>query len=150
MNIKCPCCGSQFSLEVALQDEAGRELLTEIAKLSPALCRALFAYLSLFRPMNKSLSWARTLKLAKDVMGMAPEHGLLPALEDTVTSLQERRGQPGWKPMKNHNYLKRVLESVEGSQLVAIHNTEQSGQSRPKKLRGRSMDEALKDRSWAE
>jgi hypothetical protein len=149
MNIKCPCCGSQFSLEVALQDEAGRELITEIAKLSPALCRALFAYLALFRPLNKALSWGRTLKLAKDVIGLAPEYLLQPALEDTLTSLQDKRGQPGWKPMKNHNYLKRVLESVEGSHLVAAP-LERIHTAPNQSTRKRSLRDDLTDKSWAE
>lgn len=118
MNIKCPCCGSQFSVEVALQEEAGRELFAEIIRLSAPMSRALFSYLGLFRPAERVLSWSRALKLAREVLALAPEHVLLPALEDTLAALGDKRGQPGWKPMKNHNYLARVLESVAGGQVA--------------------------------
>lgn len=150
MNIKCPCCGSQFSVEVALQEEAGRELLAEIARLSAPMCRALFAYLGLFRPAERVLSWGRALKLAREVLALGPEHVLLPAMEDTLTALSERRGLPGWKPMKNHNYLARVLESVEVSQLVTLPAATQDPASTvPRPTRKRSLREDLEDRSWA-
>lgn len=151
MNIKCPCCGSQFSAEVALQEEAGRELLAEIARLSAPMSRAMFAYLGLFRPAERILSWSRALKLAREVLALGPEHVLLPAMEDTLTALSEKRVQPGWKPMKNHNYLARVLESVESNQLITLPSAPQDPATtitRP--TRKRSLREDLEDRSWAE
>ncbi len=152
MNIKCPCCGSQFSVEVALQEEAGRELLAEIARMSAPMSRALFAYLGLFRPGQRALSWSRALKLAREVVALGPESVLQPALEDTLVALSDKRMQPGWKPLSNHNYLKRVFESVEGKQMVtAVLPSQPTGDnpaSRP--TRKTSIRDDLSDTSWAE
>ncbi|MFZ5653191.1 MAG: hypothetical protein ACOY42_02140 [Pseudomonadota bacterium] len=118
MRIKCPACGIQFGIEVALQEDAGRELLGELARLSAPLGRALVAYLGLFRPAERVLSWGRALQLARAALALGPEHVLLPALDDTLAALADKRGQPGWQPLKNHNYLKRVCDSVAASQVA--------------------------------
>ena len=78
------------------------------------LPRELVAYLGLFRPRTQALRWSRALALAEEVEQMAAEHGELvvaQALRETVDAMRPRMG-PGWKPLSNHNYLKRVLETV--------------------------------------
>lgn len=120
METRCPSCGSTFSLDVAINAEAGSELLSIMANTSTALTRPLMAYLGLFRPATRKLTWDRALKLAQEVLALStPEH-LAVALGDTVESLREKQQHPGWKPMRNHNYLKRVLESVEMSTVVPV------------------------------
>ena len=118
METRCPSCGSTFSLDIALNNEAGSELLSLISTMPNELARPLLNYLSLFRSRTRKLPWGRAVKLAKEVLELStPEH-LAMALNDTVESLREKQQSPGWKPMRNHNYLKRVLESVEFSVVV--------------------------------
>jgi hypothetical protein len=113
MQMTCPCCHAHVPLEAALQDEAGRELVGMLAAMQPELARVLVHYIGYFRPAKQQLGWGRALRLVREATNlcvMAPP--LVWALNETARVLDEKRAQPGWKPLGNHNYLKRVLESV--------------------------------------
>jgi hypothetical protein len=112
MIFHCPLCHGAFSIEALVQDQAGRDLLCLIVKAGP-LAPALFAYLSLFRSEKRALAFDRAHRLAVEVLDLpaSPEQ-LAAALAETVESLRTKREQGQAKPLKNHNYLKRVLESV--------------------------------------
>ncbi len=113
MRIKCPSCFAEFDLLSALDSEAGRSLMGLLAKLDPSLSRPLVAYLSLFRSASRALSWDRALKLAEEVLALdADKTRLSTALAKAVEILRDKQAAGGWKPMSNHNYLKRVLEGV--------------------------------------
>ena len=106
MILHCPCCHAQFSIETVIQDESARELIAMKAEFP----RSLFAYLSLFRPEKRALAWDRMSRLTREVLDLGQTWGaveLETALAETVTALRGR----GKGPLKNHNYLKRVLES---------------------------------------
>ena len=113
MRIKCPSCFAEFDLLSALDSEAGRSLMGLLAKLDPSMSRPLVAYLSLFRSASRALSWDRALKLAEEVLALdADKVRLSTALAKAVEILRDKQAAGGWKPMNNHNYLKRVLEGV--------------------------------------
>jgi hypothetical protein len=129
MNLHCPCCHAQFSVEAIIQDEAARELLGLKADLPPAT----FSYLSLFRSEKRALSWERALRLAREIAeigGRGPVTGSLnEAMMETVEAL---RGK-GKGPLKNHNYLKRVMESrieVAGTQDLVSSSALRPGTSK--------------------
>lgn len=114
MQLSCPCCHARFPFEAALQDESARELLGLMATMPAGLSRPLVAYLGLFRAAGRQLAWDRALRLARETLATtANVDALEAALVETVATLDEKRAQPGWKPLTAHNYLKRVLESVE-------------------------------------
>lgn len=107
---RCPICHSQISLEAVCQDEAGRELLGVLANLPGEASRALVQYLGLFRPEKRDLSNDRALRLAREVMGLSSDYlRLSAAMSETVEAI---RAKSGAVPMRNHNYLKRVLEGM--------------------------------------
>lgn len=113
MRIKCPSCFAEFDLLSALDSEAGRSLMGLLAKLDPTLSRPLVSYLSLFRSASRALSWDRALKLAKEVLALENNHARLSTgLAKAVETLREKQVTGSWKPLTNHNYLKRVLEGV--------------------------------------
>lgn len=116
MQLTCPCCHAHVPLEAALQDEAGRELVGMLTTLQPMLVLPLVHYLAFFRPAKQQLGWGRSLRLAREVLNLAPfaPELLAAALIEAGRALDEKRHQAGWKPMGNHNYLKRVLEGLEG------------------------------------
>ena len=134
--LHCPCCHAQFSVEAIIQDEADRELLGLKSTLPPAT----FSYLALFRSEKRALSWERALKLAREVVEIGdgkagtgdrgPEIGALnEAMMETVEAL---RGK-GKGPLKNHNYLKRVMESrieVAGAQDLVSSSASRPGTSK--------------------
>lgn len=114
MQLSCPCCHARFPLEAALQDDAARELLGLLAALPSTLSRPLVSYLGLFRAAGRQLAWDRALRLARETLATTANQEVLEvALVETVATLDEKRGQPGWKPLTAHNYLRRVTETVE-------------------------------------
>lgn len=110
MNLgRCPVCHSHISLEAIVQDDAGRELLALLAALDADVARPLVAYLGLFRPEKQDLRNVRALQLARDVLALcAPGPRLAQALTETVESLRAKAGPT----LKNHNYLRRVLDNT--------------------------------------
>ena len=94
-----------------MQDEAGRELMALVAKLDTQTGAALVSYLGLFRSASRDLANERALKLARETLGITPDTARLAiALSETVEAL---RGKQPRQPLKNHNYLAKVLESVQ-------------------------------------
>lgn len=112
MNLTCPCCHAKYPLEASLDGEAAGELQLLIAKAGP-LARPLIAYLGLFRSKTRALSFDRAVRLGSEVLELATDpRGLAVALSETVEAIRAKRDQGQVKPLTNHNYLKRVLESV--------------------------------------
>ena len=122
MQLTCPTCHAHIPLDVALQDEAGRELVAMLAAMQPQLALPLVHYLGFFRPAKQQLGWGRSLRLAKEVVMMlpCPVDVLVEGLTEAARSLDEKRQQPGWKPLGNHNYLRRCLDSAQGRAGAAV------------------------------
>lgn len=116
MQLTCPTCHAHMPLDVALQDEAGRELVAMLAAMQPQLALPLVHYLGFFRPAKQQLGWGRSLRLANEVVALlpCPVDVLVEGLLEAARSLDEKRQQPGWKPLGNHNYLRRCLDSAQG------------------------------------
>ncbi|MDP2548063.1 hypothetical protein [Oceanobacter sp. 4_MG-2023] len=109
---RCPNCHHRLSLEQICQDEAGHELTKLLFQYDAPTRTALTAYLGLFRSTSRDLSNDRALKLLNEVLVLEAPQWLLPALQDTVESIRTKRETGQVKPLSNHNYLKRVLEST--------------------------------------
>lgn len=144
MQIKCPCCYAGFSLEAALDGEAGSKLLAFMAGLEPALARPLVHYLALFRSPSRALSWDRAGRLADEALKLESDRARLAlALSKTVTVLREKQSQGSWKPLGNHNYLRRVLAElpVEQAQasVPALPTAPAQGPQQPKTQTGQAM-----------
>ncbi len=112
MIFHCPLCHGAFSIEAIVQDQAGRDLLCMVVKAGP-LAPTLLSYLSLFRSEKRALAYDRAFKLAQEVMELSGDQAsLAAAMAETVEALRSKREQGQTKPLKNHNYLKRVLENT--------------------------------------
>lgn len=110
---RCPICHSRISLEAITQDEAGRELLALLARLDTQTGAALVAYLGLFRSASRDLANDRALRLATETLNLCPPADLprlAVALGETVEALRNKHPR---RPLKNHNYLVKVFESIE-------------------------------------
>ena len=106
---RCPVCHAHIQLEAVAQDEAARELLALLAGAPGDLSRALVAYLGLFRAAKRDLSHDRAVRLAREVLALCTDSvRLATALAGTVESIRAKGGGP----LKNHNYLARVLDST--------------------------------------
>ena len=117
MNLHCPCCHAQFSIDSLTQDDAARELLGMRGTMPPSL----LSYLTLFRSEKRALSFDRALKLAKEALQLSDNVLQLDAaMAETVESMRAKREQGLAKPLKNHNYLLRVLENTPESGSTAL------------------------------
>lgn len=111
MNLTCPCCHSRHSYDVVLQDEAARDLLALRGALPPRIWNPLIAYLGLFRSETRALAWDKALKLSREIQEIGNASGEWDKIENALCETVESLRQRGGKPLKNHNYLKRVLEN---------------------------------------
>lgn len=109
---RCPVCHHRIGLEQMTQDAAARELLALLSSVDSVTGNALVSYLGLFRSQSRDLANDRALKLAQEVQQLQAWQWLTPALQETVESLRDKRAQGEMKPLTNHNYLRKVLESV--------------------------------------
>lgn len=118
MQLTCTVCHAHIPLEAALQDAAGRELVAMLADMAPEQALPLVHYLAFFRPAKQQLGWGRSLRLAREVLALAngAPGTLTRALVEAGRALDEKRAAGAWKPLGNHNYLKRVLESLQGQE----------------------------------
>ena len=144
MQTECPACHAIFSLEAAMDNDAAREFYNFLAVLQPQIATALVTYLALFRSPTRALSWERALRLAREVAKLSfgiNAEVLAKALSDTTESLREKQAQPGWKPLRNHNYLKRVMETTCVSPQTSTHlqNVNQNSTHQPKSQTGMAL-----------
>jgi hypothetical protein len=108
MILTCFACNATGSIEAFTKDEAASEFVNLAGNLQPSTWRALIAYIGLFRTVRK-MPFDRALKLSRETVALdADMLRLETALGETVEALRAKGG----KPLKNHNYLKRVLEST--------------------------------------
>lgn len=113
MRLRCPVCHAEAALEAWAEDEAARELMGLLSGLDAALGRPLVAYLGLFRSRSRALSWDRALRLAREALALSSDAAVLSeALSETVEAMRMKREAGDIRPLENHNYLKRVIESV--------------------------------------
>lgn len=123
---RCPTCHSHIGYEEIAQDEAASELAGILASMDSELSRPLVSYLGLFRPHRRDLANDRAVKLCKEVICLTEDdHRLAVALVQTVEQIRSKGGGP----LKNHNYLKRVLESVETSANLPTCTKSQTGKN---------------------
>ncbi len=110
---RCPVCHTSIHLDAIVNDEAARELLGILAPIDGATGRVLMNYIALFRPAKSDLSFSRALVLVNDTLALTTNRDWLrAALEETVTKLRAARIEGQHRQLTNHNYLKKVLESI--------------------------------------
>lgn len=119
MNLgRCPTCHAHLDLAALVEDDAAREVMAQLAGFEPALARAVLAYLCLFRPARQDLRWTRTLALLQQLQALEPDRGrLAAALEATTEAI---RGKGGALPLRDHAYLKRVLNGLQGAVALPV------------------------------
>jgi hypothetical protein len=144
--ITCPHCNSALNLEQLTEDAAARHLF---GLLGQSHCGpAMVAYLGLFKPRSQALRWTRAVALAEDLLARwGADMRLSEALVRTVEALREKRLDPAWRPMTNHNYLASVLVTVPETNGLAVRS---GGHPGSRKSRDIPLSEMLSDTSWAD
>ena len=70
MKVKCPSCGASLSLDVLIAHDEARTALVALSGISDELVRGCLKYLTLFRPSEKDLTFARVAKLVGEIAPM--------------------------------------------------------------------------------
>lgn len=146
---RCPVCHSRIGLEQLVQDEAGRDLLALIAKQDQTTGMVLVTYIGLFRSKSRDLANDRALRLANEALELAPQAPLLTAMVQVVESMRAKQQQNNFKPLANHNYLKRVLESSsEAIVIEALPEGVNTGSKQDKRAAVTDAVMDIKDTDW--
>lgn len=114
METRCPCCHTTFSLEHAMEDESLREMMAILADLPREVSRPLVAYIGLFRGKTRTMAYERQLRIMREALALATDTLVVgAALSDTVEAIRTKRDTgEDTRPLRNHNYLKRVVETL--------------------------------------
>lgn len=113
MNLgRCPHCHLPLDLAHLVSDDAASQVMRMVVALGDD-ARPLVAYVGLWRPAKRDLSWDRTLKLMTEVQELIAGIDRQAACDALATTVQSLRDKGGHLPIKSHGYLQRVLEGIE-------------------------------------
>lgn len=132
MDTRCPCCHTTFTLEHAMEDESLREMMAILADLPREVSRPLVAYIGLFRGKTRAMAYERQLRIMREALALATDTLVVgAALSDTVEAIRTKRDTgEDTRPLRNHNYLKRVVETL-GARAVATRLAPAPAQHKP-------------------
>jgi hypothetical protein len=114
--MRCPICHNPLSLEAIVEDESGQQLFQLIFKQPKELQSPLVAYLGLFRK-GRDLPYSKSLRLVEETLQLSSGEVLISSLHQVVDAMRQKQLNAGadWQPLKNHNYLKQVINSVQAN-----------------------------------
>ena len=127
MQIRCPSCGAEMSLDAVIDNDAAAQALTLALSITP-LGKLIVRYLAMFRPAKSKLSWPRVVTLLGELMPMiesqrierngslyeAPHDVWCAAIEQMLATRDAGRLQI---PLKSHGYLLEVIISEAARQV---------------------------------
>lgn len=149
MNLgRCPHCHLPLDLAHLVSDDAASQVMRMVVALGDD-ARPLVAYVGLWRPAKRDLSWDRTLKLMTEVQALIAGIDRQAACEALATTVQSLRDKGGHLPIKSHGYLQRVLEGIErrpaaDSQTLVVQQSPAPAAPRSKTAQALATLEALK------
>lgn len=118
MKLTCPACRAVASADAWANDKTIAQSMHTVANLPHPMGPVTLPYLALFRPEKGSSSWAKILRLVKELADLAatgtvkapgkparpcPARIWTMAMEQMLEQRDSLRGA-----LKNHNYLKQV------------------------------------------
>lgn len=118
MKIACPTCGTSGALLLFAADADARYCVKLAGKLPPALERSVWAYLALFQPPQRMLTWKRVRTLLPPLIaaidaGQVERHGRAwaapqAAWQGALDEMVDKRDKLSL-PLKSHGYLFEIL-----------------------------------------
>lgn len=123
MNVTCPACGADMSLDVLLAHEDSRQALAQLCLLTVPLAAQVMRYVALFRPGKRQMSHSRVATLIGELLpdlqrGAIDRNGReWPAPQETWRAAFERLSEARDKgaltlPLKSHGYLYEVIAGL--------------------------------------
>lgn len=122
MIVSCPACGARHSLDALLAANCASEAMRALSGITP-LGRKMVAYLALFRPEKRSLTWERVNTLVEQIAPAivtgraehagrsyaAPEDVWCAAIDAVVAA---RDAGTLRTPLKSHGYLLSIIAAA--------------------------------------
>ncbi len=116
----CPTCGHVGTLDQFVDEADAKQYCKLVGELQPPIARALFDYLRLFSPPKRALSWARALRLSREIHA-AIERGYIerksrtwatpmPVWEPALRKVIDKQASLSL-PLKDNAYLFEILAS---------------------------------------
>ena len=148
MKLRCPHCGHAASITDFANEDAARKAVYLAADLPKSLGKPVMAYIGLFRPASRSLSWERVLKLLQALKtdidaGRIERHSRIWAAPEGLwhqalsTTLEQAEQGKLKLPLKNHGYLYEIISSqqssIEAREEQKLEEKRQTAQHRAKK-----------------
>jgi len=121
MKLICPSCGAVHSAEAWQNDVIARQCLKLACEMPHDVGSRCFAYLALFRPSGRSLTWKKVLRLLselKELAGMShiqwDKNVARPNSAYAWGMAMERmiENPPRRLPLKSHGYLRSVAYEI--------------------------------------
>lgn len=165
MLTRCPGCGAGFSLEVLIENEAARQALDAIVKISGGLLPPIVRYLALFRTEKRQLGFDKVARLLQELQPdlqrrqiirngqtyAAPPEAWGWAIEQVIMA---RDNGTLKLPLKTHSYLYQVLSNWKPGLAPALPATgpvtSDPAPQPPARRKPMSEDEIEKNRHNAE
>lgn len=121
MRLSCPACGATGAIEFFLMDAAAREAVLAAFSLPAPLARQVVAYLGLFRPHKRALTWDRVEKLLGELMepiqaAQVTRNGItrpapLDYWKEALDQVLNNRARLTL-PLKSHGYLFEIVANM--------------------------------------
>jgi hypothetical protein len=99
-----------------------RQALQAACALPPEVSKVCLGYLSLFRPMQRALSWSKSLRIINELSALiAPGHIQVqgkparpcpPRIWAVAMEQMVERSATLQRPLKNHNYLRQIVHQL--------------------------------------
>lgn len=146
MNIRCPCCGAENSLDALIAHEQARQSLWTLANIGGPMTQGLAQYLGLFRPSKSSLSQARMYSLMSELIPdirageirrngqvhPAPVAAWTYAFNEVLAARDSGRLKT---PLKSHGYLYEIIAAWQGAASASVSDGQTAAPAADSKLR---------------
>ena len=121
MKITCPVCATSFPIEAGINDAQARKFSQLMGEVPPQMAHELIHYLTLFKPKQQGLRWARAVKilneLIEDIKREKIKHNgrdwsAPPAIWKEAIEVMLSKQHELDLPMANHNYLYKIIAGL--------------------------------------
>ena len=131
MKTRCPCCGSENSLDAIVSHESANAALRELTRMGDELTRLAVMYVGLFRPAKTSLRFDRVASLLEELR-IDMDNGFIERNGQSYEASRgawchafrvvlEKRGAGLKLPLTSHGYLYEVIASYKEPAQAAAH-----------------------------
>ncbi len=151
MKLICPSCGAVHSADAWQNDPVARQCLLLACEMPHSVSSRCFAYLALFRPAGRSLTWKKVLRLLSELKELTTMSHIQwdkkvarPNSANAWGMAMERviECPPRRLPLKSHGYLRAVAYEI-ADDIDRKKEVKKNQEERPRHIRGQKEPERI-------